>query len=382
MLIIQHAEIMSPEARSIISDGSVLIVNGQIQAIGLDRDLHAPASAQCLDAEGRFLLPGFIDLQLNGAFGADFTDDPDTIWKAGEGLPQYGVTAFLPTVITSPLETARAAQAVLKKPPSGYRGAVPLGLHLEGPFLNPNKKGAHNQRHLRPPDLESIAGWSPGEGVRLVTLAPELPGAEAVIRELKRRGVVVSAGHTTASFEQAQIAFQQGVSCGTHLYNAMPTLEHRNPGLTGALLVTPGIAAGLIVDGLHAHPGMVDLTWRIKGPGDLILVTDAMAALGMPPGRYMLGDFEVIVDGASARLADGTLAGSILTMDTALRNLLAYTGCNLEQALPTLTSNPARLLALPERGKIAPGYVADLVLMDADLTVAACYVSGQCVYTK
>ena len=261
------------------------------------------------------VVPGFIDLQVNGAFGKDFTADPTAIWDVAREYARYGVTSFLPTIITSPLDNIAAAQAVVCRPPAGFRGCEPLGLHVEGPFLNPARKGAHNPDFLRPPTLDAVANWAPQTGVRLVTLAPELPGALEVIRSLAARGVVVSAGHSMATYAEALAGFDAGIRYGTHLFNAMPPLAHREPGLPGALLTDERVAAGFIPDGIHTHPAIIRLAWKQLGPERFSMVTDCMAALGMGPGRHMLGDFEVIVDETSARLADGTLAGSILSLD-------------------------------------------------------------------
>ncbi|MDQ2809250.1 MAG: amidohydrolase family protein, partial [Chloroflexota bacterium] len=267
--------------------------------------------------------------------------------------------------------------------PPGYRGAIPLGLHLEGPFLNPAKPGAHNPAHLRLPNLAAAAGWSPVTGVRLVTLAPELPGAAVVIRALCVAGVVVSAGHSLADREQAQAGLAAGITYGTHLFNAMPPLDHRAPGLVGALLTDPQAIVGLIADGIHLDPAVVELAWQAKGPHGINLVSDAMAALGMPPGRYPLGNDTVIVDGTSARLPDGRLAGSLLPLDQALRNLLAFTHCAPAAALATVTRIPAALLGLAhERGQIVPGAVADLALLSADWQVQTTIIGGRRVYER
>ncbi len=382
MLYIQHAALLT-SAQS-IQDGAVLTAGAQIVVVGRAEELACPPGAQVVDGTGMLLTPGFLDLQLNGAFGRDFTTTPAAIWEAGARLPQYGVTAFLPTIITSPSATVAAAQEVLfRGPPPGYNGATPLGLHLEGPFLNPAKRGAHNPAHLRLPDLGWVADWSPARGVRLVTLAPELPGALEVIRVLAARGVVVSAGHSLANYDEARAGLEAGIVYGTHLFNAMPPLDHRAPSLVGALLADERATVGLISDGVHLHPGIVALAWRVAGPRRVTLVTDAMAALGMPPGRYPLGDWEVEVDDATARLADGRLAGSVLSLDQALRNLIAFTGCSLMEALPTITTVPAARLGLAhQRGQIAPGFVADLTLLTPDIKVAATIVGGQIVYSK
>jgi N-acetylglucosamine-6-phosphate deacetylase len=295
-------------------------------------------------------------------------------------LPRYGVTAFLPTIITSPLERVIQSQDIIQQPPGDFTGATPLGLHVEGPFLNPEKKGAHNPAYLRAPDLKAIDGWSPETGVRLVTLAPELPGALDLVTALTRRGVLVSAGHSTATYARAQAGFDAGIRYGTHLFNAMPPLHHREPGLTGALLTDPRPTVGFIADGIHTHRSVVSLAWQSLGQR-LNLVTDAMAALGISPGRHLLGDFDVFVDETSARLANGTLAGSILSLDQALRNLVAWAACSLPEALATVTTTPAEALGLGnQRGRIAPGYRADLVLLTRDLRVLMTFVAGKQVY--
>jgi len=379
MLAIRHATVLTPAVAD--GDGTVLIADGRIVAVG-GPDLSVPPAAELRDATGLLLAPGFIDLQVNGGFGLDFTADPTTIWAVAAGLPRFGVTAFLPTIITSPPAVAHAAQRVLAGgPPPGWRGARPLGLHLEGPFLNPGKKGAHNPAYLRRPSAADLNGWSPDEGVRLVTLAPELPWAGQAIAELARRGVVVSAGHSLATFDEAAAGFDAGARYATHLFNAMPTLHHREPGLVAAALADPRVTVGLVADGLHVHPALVGLLWRWLGPDRLNLVTDAMAALGMGPGEYVLGDYAVRVAEDAARLADGTLAGCVLSLDAMLRAFLSYSGATVDEALPTITTTPARLLGLGDwLGRIAPGCAADLVLLSPDLRVVETFVGGESVY--
>lgn len=379
-LLIHNATLLTPEMQ--IDDAAIVIEDDRIAQVGRRDQIAAPLDAEILDAHGLVLAPGFIDVQLNGAFGDDFTTTPPSIWRVAAQLPRYGVTSFLPTIITSPVEKiAQAQEALATGRPAGFDGAMPLGLHVEGPFLNPRKKGAHNPEYLRTPDLNLVAGWSPETHVRLVTLAPELPGALDVIRRLTGRGVVVSAGHSMATYVQAEAGFAAGTRYGTHLFNAMPALAHREPGLPGALLATPGQVVGLIADGTHIHPGLIRIVWAAKGPAGVCLVTDAMAALGMRPGRYQLNEFEVIVTETDARLADGTLAGSVLTMDQAVRNLIAFTGCTLPAALATVTATPADLLGIGgERGRIRPGLLADLVLLTPDLRVAITIAAGKIVW--
>lgn len=369
LLCIAGATVYTPER--VIERGTVIVDEGRIVDVGAD--LSRPEQANLYHADGLHLVPGLIDLQLNGGYGLDFTQNPATIWEVAGRLPQTGVTSFLPTIITSPQTTVEQAQQVLGAgPPAGFRGAIPLGLHLEGPFLNPAKKGAHNPAYLRRPEQTN---WSPENGVRLVTLAPELPGALPVIAELSGRGVVVSAGHSLATFEQAQAGFAAGIGYVTHLFNAMPALHHRQPGLVAAALAHDQVVIGLIPDGVHLHPAWLKLVWEWC-PGRVNPVTDGMAALGMPPGRYQLGDFTVTVDGRQASLADGTLAGSLLTLDEALRRMVAFTGRSLADILPGFTAVPAGLLGL-QKGQIKIGYDADLLLLTPDLRPHAALIKGE-----
>jgi len=357
-----------------------LLAQGRVQAVAPAGMLDAD-NAEVLDAAHLILTPGWIDLQINGAFGQDFTLTPQALWDVAAQLPKLGITAFLPTIITAPRETVAQAQAIwLAGPPPGWKGARPLGLHIEGPFLHPERKGAHPPQHLRLPDRAWVEDWHPARGVRMVTLAPELPGALELVQYLTARGVVVSMGHTMATWDQAQAAFAAGVTYGTHLYNAMRGFHHREPGAVGALLARPDIPVGLIVDGIHVHPAAVRLAWQAKGPYALTLVTDASAGLGMPPGTYRLGDMTILVREHDARLPDGTLAGSVLRPDRALRNLMAFTAASLVDAVSAWTVAPARVLGLP-RPAIEPGAAANLTLLHRDdLTVAGTVLAGHLVW--
>ncbi len=377
MIYIHNAILYTPAG--ILEHGAVLTAGETISAIGTEQELTCPPKGQKFDAEGLKLVPGFIDLQINGGFGMDFTTDPGTIWQVGDKLVHYGVTSFLPTIISSPHENIRSAQIVLQNgSPGGYRGARVIGLHLEGPYLNPGRKGAHNPEYLCLPEPDIYEHWSPASFVRLVTLAPELPGAIEAIQALDKHGVVVSAGHSQATFEQAKAGIIAGIRYGTHIFNAMPQFDHREPGLLGALLSDRRISCGLIADGYHLHPTTVDLAWQILGPLRTSLVTDALAAMGMPPGEYKLGDYSVFTDDSTARLAVGVLAGSLLSLDQALRNLISFTGCSLEAAVSTVTRVPAHLLHLDEYlGRLVVGAKADFVLLSDEMQVVGVWVNGQ-----
>lgn len=361
--------------------GPIFLSDGRIAEIGPEAERAATAATRRVDADGLRAAPGFIELQVNGAVGFDLTDDPTAIWRVGEALPQYGVTEFLPTVISSPPETIQTARRVLLDgPPAGYVGASAIGLHLEGPFLNPAYGGAHNPAHLRHPDSSLAADWSPDGGVCLVTVAPELPGALELIAELARRGVLVSTGHSAATLAEARAGVEAGVRYATHLFNAMPPLDHRAPGLAGALLLDERVTIGLIVDGHHLDPAAVALVWRVAGAGRVSLVSDAMAALGQGPGQYRVADAQVTVDKTGARLEGGKLAGSLLALDEAVGNFMAATGCTPEDAVATVTATPARLLRMPDRSRLERGARADVVLLNDELRVVATLVDGRPAY--
>ena len=357
-------------------EGTVLLEGGSV----------AEVSREALDADeiheypDCFILPGFVDLQVNGSFGVDVVTDPGRLGELSEGLAATGTTSYLPTVISSPVGVYRgvipALAAAMGEAPSG---AEPLGLHLEGPFINPEKKGAHPGEFLLPPDsnlLNELLDLGP---VRMLTLAPELRGAAELAEEAVRRGVVVSAGHSNAHFGLAYGSFGRRVAGVTHLFNAMSPLHHREPGLPGAAFAHPRAISGLINDGRHVHPQAVALALRMLGPDRLYLTTDAIAATGMGPGEYPLASRRTYLDAADGvpTLSDGTIAGSVLTMDEAFRNILAFTGCTVPEAARMTAATPARLVGEGERkGRLSPGYDADVAVLAPDLGVVAVYKGG------
>lgn len=376
MVFIHNTTLYTPAGK--LDHGAILISGETITALGFESELSCPPNTEIIDAKEQSLVPGFIDLQINGAFGMDFSSNPESIWQVGKFLPRFGVTSFLPTIISSPSELVQKAQAVIRNgPPNDYHGARVIGLHLEGPYLNPKKHGAHHPTHLRLPKPGEYDHWSPANSIRMVTLAPELPGSIPAIETLVRHGVVVSAGHSLADRDQVDAGIEAGIRYATHLYNAMSAFDHHQPGLIGALLTDKRIICGLIADGNHLHPVTVNLAWQILGEQRTNLVTDAMAALGMPAGEYQLAGSKVHVDGTCARLEDGTLAGSLLSLDQALRNLIAYTGCSLSEAIPSVTQVPAHLLRLGSSlGNLSIGTKADLVLLNPSLEVSGVWLNG------
>jgi N-acetylglucosamine-6-phosphate deacetylase len=300
-----------------------------------------------VNAQHPGLSNGLVDLQVNGAAGHDLTSAPDRLWDVAAALPAFGVTAFLPTVITSdPRVPARALEVLAGGPPPGWAGATPLGLHLEGPMLAPARKGAHPEEWLRPPSLDLVAAWSREAGVAMVTIAPELPHALDVIEALVDRGVVVSVGHTAATAAEVAAAVEAGATCVTHLGNAMPPMSAREPGPVGVALGSPSLVAGVIVDGHHLAADFVRAVWQALGPDRFLSVSDTTAALGLPDGRARLGHREVVVADGSVRLPDGTLAGSAASLRDCLLLLIEQTGCSVDDAVTTATTTPLRLLGL------------------------------------
>lgn len=329
------------------------------------------------------ICPGFIDLQINGGFGTDVGPEPASLETLARRLPETGATAFLPTAISWPAGRYGAFCEVLESvSSSATTGARILGAHIEGPFLAPQRKGAHDPANLCPVDPGLLREILSSKQVRIMTLAPELPGALEAIRTLSERGVVASAGHTDATYAEITRALDVGLSMGTHLYNAMSPLQHRAPGAVGALLADDRAGVGIIADGVHVYEGALRVAYRAKGAQGLALITDAMEAAGMPPGEYELSGRLVRLQDGAVRLPDGTLAGSALTMDRAVRNALEFFCTSLEEAVRMATETPAKMLGLTNRGRITAGAEADLTLLARDGTVQETLVAGETVYRR
>lgn len=327
-----------------------------------------------------FLAAGFVDLQVNGGWGKDFTEDPTGIWEVGSRLVGHGVTSFLPTIVSAPYEVTETAMEVLRAgPPADYAGARALGLHIEGPWLSPEWSGAHDGGHLALPDVDTSRKWAESGLVAMVTIAPELPGAFEVARILSEAGVVVAMGHTGATYAQAIEALKRGFTAATHLYNQMTPLHHRSPGVVGAVMDARPFT-GLIADGLHCHPGAARLAWRVLGPDRLFLVSDSMAATGLANGTYRLGETEVIVGEEGSRTVDGRLAGSVLTLDRALRNLAGWVESQPAELLASVSTIPAAALRRNDIGTVDVGHHADLVVVSRELEILATYVSGNLLF--
>lgn len=376
MIQINARQIYTPERLAV--NPIVNIKHGRVLGFGEDAISNSLTIFEMPEYD---LVPGFVELQINGAFGVDFTNDPTRIWQVGKRLTELGITVFLPTIITSPLDSVQKAIQTWKAgAPIDYDGAAIPGFHLEGPFINPEKKGAHRQEFIRRPDMEAIREWKPENGIRLVTLAPEIPGALDIISLLNARRIVVSAGHSMATREQFKEGVAAGIACGTHVFNAMRVLDHRQAGIVGMLLTNDHLKVGMIVDGIHLAPEIVKLIFRAKGDQNIFLVSDAMGALGLSPGVYQLAGRKVIVNETTAQLEDGTLAGSILTPTESLRNFQVFSDCTFEQSLKCWTVNPAALMHLEGHGRLDVGLQADLVALDDHGRVAATMINGQWVF--
>lgn len=383
---------MSKPALRIVG-GTVVTPTGPQRAEVLAQDARITEVARAVtpppdpgitvDATGLVVAPGFLDLQVNGAVGIDVTGDlgdhPERLWQLAQHLPAQGVTAFLPTVVSAPGSAVAGAVAALSTRPDDHLGAETLGIHAEGPMLALARRGTHDPAHLRAPDPSLVAGWSRAAGIAMVTLAPELPGALEVVRGLTARGIVVAVGHTAATYEQTLAALDAGAGAGTHLFNAMSGWSARDPGAAGALLTDPRPTVGLIVDGVHLHPATVAAAWRLLGPDRTMLVTDAIAAAGTSDAAAALGGRQVTIADGAVRDEDGALAGSVVTLDRALRTLVASAGVDPFDALRTVTSTPAALLGDDERGNLVAGARADITLLTPDLEVVATFVAGQLV---
>lgn len=357
----------------------LLTVGEQIHGVGASAVAQTTAT---LDATDCFVLPGFIDVHVHGGAGYDAMDaTPEALAAMAHFFAQHGVTGFLATTMTAPHAMILAAVAAVGQWGEGIAtGARILGVHVEGPYISLKFPGAQPAAYIRPPSLSEFAELLAAGPVRMITLAPEVDGAAELIAAARRQGVTVVWGHTNATYEMCVQAAGLGVTQATHTYNAMSGLHHRQPGVLGATLTLDTIYAQLIADNIHVHPAAMKVLARCKGVERTVLITDAMRAAGLPDGEYELGGQPVTVSDGSCRLADGTLAGSILTMERALANFMTATGLPLATAWPATSRTPAQSLGLAQHyGSLTPGYQADLVLLNAQLQVIATVVGGQVV---
>jgi len=361
----------------------VLIDGDKIVRLTSQSSAEIPSGVQHLDFEDCILAPGLIDLHVHGAVGYDAMQDDEAGRRAFEKfLLGHGVTSYYPTTLTASLtDTLRALErlgrAVEQAEPEGENSrACPLGIHLEGPFLSHLRRGVHPAERLLTPSLDTFQRfWEASQGkIKVMTIAPELPGALEVIAEAAKLGVCASLGHSDATLEQARAGIAAGGCHATHTFNAMRPLGHRDPGIVGEVLSNFAITADIIADGVHVHPSIVRVFIHAKGTDRTVLVTDATSATGMPDGRYMLGSLQVEVQDGKC-LHDGRLAGSVLTLDRAVRNAMEFAGIDLQQAIRLATLNPARAVKI-SRGVLQPSATADLVALTPSGDVRATLSRG------
>jgi N-acetylglucosamine-6-phosphate deacetylase len=382
-LIAAPRVIPADSRNQVFEPGYAVLAGGVITSVAQG----APPRAPDVTLPSGTLLPGFVDLQVNGYFGIDFQSADGAGWaSAAARLPQTGVTAFQPTFITAPPGALAAAlRGAPEKIAALGAGARVLGVHAEGPFISPARKGAHNEAWITEPSPAAVEELlEAGQGVlRLVTLAPERDGALAAISRLAGAGIVVSVGHSDATALQVARAADHGARMVTHLFNAQRPMHHREPGVVGQALTDQRLTSGLITDMHHVSPQVCVLAFR-AAPGRIAAVTDAAACAGMPPGSYRLGGEQIILppgDGEPPVRADGTMAGSALRLDLAVRNLVAA-GIGLAEAVTAASRIPADLIGRPDLGRIAPGAAADLAWLDDDLRTGAAWVGGELVFSR
>ena len=356
---------------------TIYIQDGTIHLLAAD----CQTSGTVFDAAGRRIVPGFIDIHTHGAVGVDINGaSAEDLEKIGKFFAKNGTTSWLASILTDTEEqTSRAISQCIEYQASAGKGAQLLGIHLEGPFLASEFKGAMPEHLLKKGSADLAASYQrqANGNIRYITVSPEVEGVLELIPRLRELGIVVAMGHSGADYDTAMAAIQAGTAACTHTFNAMAPLHQHRPAIIGAALESD-IYCEMICDGLHLHPAIVRLLWKTKGPQRLVAITDSIMAAGLPDGNYHLGVNQVVVEKGDAKLAsDGTRAGSTLTQDRALRNLLSFTGLSLEEILPVLTENPAKLIGVYDRkGSIEDGKDADLVVLDEQNQVADVFLQG------
>ncbi len=381
-LLIEDCRLL--DADSSASPASLLIENGLIARIeqpGVLRDAKS-----VVQAEGRILSPGFIDVHVQGAGGADILDSTEqALQTIARTSARFGTTAYLATTVFKPDQANRHLSVAAEHIGRDLGGAVLLGIHLEGPFISLKKRGMIQPDCICPPELDvlkRIYDLCAGH-LRMMTIAPELPECTPVIQSLVQQNCIASLGHTSSSYEQTLAGFQAGIDHVTHLFNAMPSIHHRQPSPLGAIFENPTITAQVIPDGVHIHPSVLRLAFKALGPERFIAITDAMQALGLPDGRHKYNGIPYESANGAARYKDGTLIGTAMGLNGLIRRLMRFTECPLATAVKTVTENPARLLGLEHRkGAIRVGLDADLVLLNDDLSVQRTLIGGKTVFSQ
>lgn len=379
-ILIINAKVITPTA--VHERGWVFAEDGKIRLIG-SGDAPELAAAATIDAQGLSLIPGFIDVHVHGAVGEETMDaNPDGLRAMAKFYAQHGVTGFFPTTWTDTHERILAAlEMVAEMRGPQPDGASILGVHLEGPYISVEKRGAQREQDVRRAERNEALSYLDVNVIRLLALAPEYKENHWLIAECVRRGITVSVAHTTASYDQIVEAVKLGLSHSTHTYNAMTGLSHREPGTLGAVMTLHDVYCELIADNIHVHPAAMQVLYAAKGPDRVVLITDAVRGAGLSEGQYQIDERTVVVKDGAVRLPDGTLAGSILTLDVGLRNFMAATGEPLEKVWQTSSLNAARSLHMADhKGSLEVGKDADFVLVDDHINVQLTVADGRIVY--
>ena len=381
-ILLHAARALTPTTE--LPNAGILIRDGVIEAIGPRPDMTLPSGATEISAAGQIAIPGFIDVHIHGAGGHDVMEGTgEAMSTVARTLARHGTTSFVATTVTaSPDDTCRSVEGIARYITQQFETLQPkaevLGVHYEGPFINKARRGVHPAEWVQLPSAELLQRFLQAAAgkARILTIAPELLGAVPCIHAAREAGVVVAMGHTDATYEQARAGIAQGARHAVHVYNAMRPFSHRDSGVIGAVLTSPEVTAELIADGIHVEEAAMRLLLQAKGTGCVILISDGLSATGMPDGKYMLGNFEVTVTGGVCRNAEGKLAGSTLTLDRALRNVVAL-GISLPDAVRMLTANPAKLLGIEfKKGALRVGADADIVTLDESLQITNVWTRG------
>jgi N-acetylglucosamine-6-phosphate deacetylase len=378
MIALTAAALLTPRER--IEQPLLLLDGGKIAEATSLAARELPQGARHFDFPGAVLAPAYLDIHIHGGMGHDVMEpNADGLARFEGFLAQHGVAAYLPTTVTAPEENIlRALDWLAKRIEKGdAAGACPLGIHLEGPFISHARRGVHPPEYLVPPTLSRFERyWQASRGnIKVMTIAPEVEGAMEVIAEASRRGVCCSIGHSDSDLQTARAAVAAGAHHATHTFNAMRPLDHRQPGLLGSVLTDPGVSADIIADGIHLDPTVVQLFLRAKGTQAAVLITDAISATGMPEGRYRLGSFEVEVRGNKCTRGD-TLAGSVLRLDQAVRNVMQFAGWKLEEVVQLASVNPAAVIGEKGRGILKARADADVIVLSPRGEVQRTIIAG------
>ena len=379
MKAIVNGKIVTP---SDIIHGQALLYDKTIRGVMAPESI--PHGTEILDADGGYVLPGLIDIHIHGYLGQDASDGSyEGLRQMAQGIAANGVTSFLPTTMTVSYDELRQAFAQIRRLmddslASDWMGARALGVNAEGPFINPVRKGAQPGEHIRPGDVGFLREYA--DIIRIFTIAPEMPGNLECIRQMASLGTLISMGHTDATYVQAMAGIEAGVRHMTHLFNGQGPLSHRDPGAVGVALADERVSCELIADTIHIHPGIFGLIAKAKGD-QLILITDCTRAGGLGDGEYKLGGQSIFVEGAKCRLADGTLAGSVMRFNEAIRNMWHNTDLPLHQVVRMATLNPARVIGVDNvKGSLEAGKDADIAIMDEEMRVQATILGGRTIF--